>query len=87
MSRVLVGTAAWTDKSLAASGRFYPPKCNSPEDRLRYDYTTNGLVGVAAMTRELSRQAEITQVIFNNNHEDQGQRNGREMINLLAATD
>ena len=35
--------------------------------------------------RELSRQAEITQVIFNNNYEDQGQRNGREMIKLLAA--
>ncbi|HEY1458787.1 MAG TPA: DUF72 domain-containing protein [Casimicrobiaceae bacterium] len=36
MSRILIGTASWTDKSLIASGRFYPPKCNSPEDRLRY---------------------------------------------------
>ena len=26
----------------------------------------------------------MTQVIFNNNYEDQGQRNGREMIALLA---
>ncbi len=34
--RILVGTASWTDKSLIASGRFYPPKCNMPEDRLRY---------------------------------------------------
>jgi hypothetical protein len=37
------------------------------------------------MTRELSRQVEITQVIFNNNYEDQGQRNTREVIKLLAA--
>lgn len=36
MSKVLVGTASWTDKSLIASGRFYPPKCSTPEDRLRY---------------------------------------------------
>ncbi len=36
MSRILIGTASWTDKSLIASGRFYPPKCNTPEDRLRY---------------------------------------------------
>jgi uncharacterized protein YecE (DUF72 family) len=52
---------------------------------VNYDYTTDELVDVAAMTRELSRQAEITQVIFNNSYEDQGQRNGREMIALLAA--
>src|SRR6202163_140593 len=36
MSNILIGTASWTDKSLIASGRFYPPKCNSPEERLRY---------------------------------------------------
>jgi len=36
MSTILVGTASWTDKTLIASGRFYPPKCNSPEGRLRY---------------------------------------------------
>lgn len=36
MSRILIGTASWTDKSLIASGRFYPAKCNSPEDRLRF---------------------------------------------------
>jgi uncharacterized protein YecE (DUF72 family) len=36
MSRILIGTASWTDKSLIASGRFYPPKCNTPDDRLRY---------------------------------------------------
>src|ERR1700687_4439548 len=36
MSNILIGTASWTDKSLIASGRFYPAKCNSPEERLRY---------------------------------------------------
>ena len=36
MSDILIGTASWTDKSLIASGRFYPAKCNSPEERLRY---------------------------------------------------
>jgi uncharacterized protein YecE (DUF72 family) len=36
MGRIVVGTASWTDKGLIASKRFYPPKCNSAEDRLRY---------------------------------------------------
>ena len=36
MAKILIGTASWTDKSLIASGRFYPPKCTTPEARLRY---------------------------------------------------
>jgi uncharacterized protein YecE (DUF72 family) len=36
VSRILIGTASWTDKSLIASGRFYPSKGSSPEERLRY---------------------------------------------------
>jgi uncharacterized protein YecE (DUF72 family) len=36
MSTILVGAASWTDKTLIASGRFYPAKYNSPEARLRY---------------------------------------------------
>ena len=36
MSRILVGTASWTDKTLIASGRFYPSTCSTPEERLRY---------------------------------------------------
>ena len=66
--------ATWNLKGLRSSA-----------ERFNYDYTTEELVDVAERTRELSRQAEITQVIFNNNYEDQGQRNGREMIKLLAA--
>ena len=33
---VLVGTASWTDKTLIACGRFYPPGTNSTEARLRF---------------------------------------------------
>jgi hypothetical protein len=36
MSAILIGTASWTDKTLIASGRFYPSRCNTPEERLRY---------------------------------------------------
>jgi uncharacterized protein YecE (DUF72 family) len=43
---ILIGTASWTDKSLIDSGRFYPPDCNAPEDRLRYYATVFPLVEV-----------------------------------------
>jgi len=36
MTRILVGTSSWTDKSLIESGRFYPPSVTTPEARLRY---------------------------------------------------
>ena len=36
MPRILIGTASWTDKSLIGSGLFYPPRCSTPEERLRY---------------------------------------------------
>jgi uncharacterized protein YecE (DUF72 family) len=36
MKRILVGTASWTDKSLIASGKFYPAKSNTAEARLRF---------------------------------------------------
>ncbi|HYH27644.1 MAG TPA: DUF72 domain-containing protein [Actinomycetota bacterium] len=35
MSRVLVGTASWTDKTLLESG-WYPPEASTPETRLKY---------------------------------------------------
>jgi uncharacterized protein YecE (DUF72 family) len=35
--RILVGTASWTDPSLIESGRFYPAKAKTAEDRLRYE--------------------------------------------------
>ena len=36
MARTLVGSCSWTDPSLIACGRFYPPGVSSPEDRLRH---------------------------------------------------
>jgi uncharacterized protein YecE (DUF72 family) len=35
-SNILVGTASWTDKTLIACGRFYPPQCRTAEQRLRF---------------------------------------------------
>ena len=34
--RLLAGTASWTDPTLLACGRFYPPHANSAEARLRF---------------------------------------------------
>ena len=36
VSKILVGTSSWTDKTLIESGRFYPPSATTPEDRLKY---------------------------------------------------
>lgn len=35
-SNILVGSASWTDKTLVACGRFYPPACKTAEERLRF---------------------------------------------------
>lgn len=35
-SNILVGSASWTDKTLIACGRFYPPACSTAEQRLRF---------------------------------------------------
>lgn len=36
IENILVGSASWTDKTLIACGRFYPPGCTSAEARLRF---------------------------------------------------
>ena len=36
MSKILVGTSSWTDKTLIESGKFYPRSATTPEDRLRF---------------------------------------------------
>ena len=43
---VLVGTASWTDKTLIACGRFYPPGARTAEGRLRYYASQFDLVEV-----------------------------------------
>jgi uncharacterized protein YecE (DUF72 family) len=35
-SKILVGTASWTDKTLIGCGRFYPPTAKTAEERLRF---------------------------------------------------
>ena len=36
MTRILIGSASWTDKTLIECGRFYPPECKTAEARLRF---------------------------------------------------
>ncbi|WP_354005131.1 DUF72 domain-containing protein [Ramlibacter cellulosilyticus] len=36
IANILVGSASWTDKTLIACGRFYPPGCRTAEQRLRF---------------------------------------------------
>ncbi|MEJ5990229.1 DUF72 domain-containing protein [Ramlibacter sp. PS3R-8] len=36
IGNILVGTASWTDKTLIACGRFYPPACKTAEQRLQF---------------------------------------------------
>ncbi len=36
MSKILIGTASWTDKTLIECGEFYPPTVKTPEERLKF---------------------------------------------------
>lgn len=36
MSKIFIGTASWTDKTLIECGQFYPPTVKTPEERLRF---------------------------------------------------
>lgn len=66
-------TATWSAKGLAASS-----------ERFNYDYATQELTGFVAPIRELAAEVATVHVIFNNNYEDQGVRNGRELTALLT---
>ena len=52
-------------------------------ERFNYDYSTVELSGIAHSVRELAQKVGEVDVILNNNHEDQGQRNGREIARML----
>ena len=45
-ANVLLGVASWTDRTLTATGVFYPSSVKTPEDRLRYYATRFPLVEV-----------------------------------------
>lgn len=70
---ILVGTASWTDKTLIASGRFYPAKATSAEARLRYYASQFPLVEVdssyyampAAATSQLWAERTPTGFVMN----------------------
>jgi uncharacterized protein YecE (DUF72 family) len=46
MSRILVGTTSWREKTLVESGHFYPPDVHTAEGRLRYYATRFPVVEV-----------------------------------------
>jgi uncharacterized protein YecE (DUF72 family) len=54
-------------------------------DRFNYDYPDQELAELVPRLERLALTAMQTHVIFNNNMEDQGQRNARSLIDLLAA--
>lgn len=63
--------ATWNIKGEAASQRF------------NYDYDDHELSDLARQLFALAPQVLEAHAIFNNNYEDQGQRNGRTLANLL----
>jgi uncharacterized protein YecE (DUF72 family) len=56
----------------------------SASDRFNYDYGEPELRELVPSLRRLAARVRDTHVIFNNNMEDQGQRNARTLIGLLA---
>jgi len=54
-------------------------------DRFNYDYPESELADLVPRLERLALTALQTHVIFNNNMEDQGQRNARTMVGLIAA--
>jgi uncharacterized protein YecE (DUF72 family) len=59
---------------------------STASDRFNYDYPDAELAELVPRLERLALTAMQTHVIFNNNMEDQGQRNARSLIDLLAAS-
>ena len=55
----------------------------SSADRFNYDYNTEELAQMAARVVELSPEVKEMHVVLNNNYEDQGQRNAKELMRLV----
>ncbi len=64
----------WNQKGLTASS-----------ERFNYDYSDPELAALVPRIRELANRVGAMHVVFNNNFEDQGQRNARTLMRLLAA--
>jgi uncharacterized protein YecE (DUF72 family) len=54
--------------------------------RFDHDYVNDELTGLAGSIRYLASRVARTHVIFNNCFEDQGQRNARSLMQILAVT-
>jgi len=52
-------------------------------ERFDYDYSTMELEELADSIEKISQLTSRTQIIFNNNYENQGQRNALELIRIL----
>ena len=65
--------ATWNKKGLGTSA-----------ERFNYDYNEGELEEIAARVVELSAQVREMQVVLNNNYEDQGQRNAKELMRLVG---
>ena len=56
-------------------------------ERFNYDYTSEELDGLAKEIEEIAEAAGEVHVIFNNNYEDQGVRNGKMIMEKLTGSD
>ncbi|WP_372528096.1 DUF72 domain-containing protein [Piscinibacter sp.] len=53
-------------------------------DRFNYDYSDSELADLSQHIARLSASTAMTHVVFNNNMEDQGQRNAKSLMDVLA---
>jgi len=60
------------------------PPTRRSTGRFDYDYPAAELQAMVPRIRDLARRSRMVQVVFNNNNEDQGQRNGRTLMKLLG---
>jgi uncharacterized protein YecE (DUF72 family) len=56
----------------------------SASDRFNYDYSEAELAALVAPIQTLARSVVQVHVVFNNNFEDQGQRNGQMLMKLIG---
>lgn len=65
--------ATWDDRAATVAS-----------DRFNYDYHDDELEALAPDILSLADQAQLVQVIFNNNYEDQGQRNAKTLERMIS---
>lgn len=58
----------------------------SASERFNYDYPDAELEELAEKIQAISMRVLMTHVVFNNNHEDQGQRNATRLMQMLNTT-